>query len=76
MNYSHNTHRDRLIFEIYLFIYTQISHKKNTRNTRRRTVFLSFIHIQNLWKHSDYERTLKEFKIEENLYIELAAYPK
>lgn len=22
MNYSHNTHRDRLIVEIYLFIYT------------------------------------------------------
>ena len=31
VNYSHNTHRYRLIFGVYLFTHTEISHKRNKR---------------------------------------------
>ena len=40
------------------------------------SIFFIYTHTENLWKHNHYERILEKFKIEENLYIELVAYPK
>ena len=57
--------------------HTQISHKRNTRRyIQRRRISLLFMHTPRIYGNSDNRRILEEFAIEENLYTELAAYPK
>ena len=75
----HRYIQDIFVYLIYLFIFTlrEFSHKRNTRNTWGRTVFLLFMQTLRIYGNAVImERTLERSKIEGNPYIELAGYPK
>ena len=77
MNYSHHTHTDRLFRFICLLIHPQRFLTKETLETLGKEPYFcylcihwEFMEVQWLWRN-----TLR-IKIEENLCIELVAYPK
>ena len=72
-------HTQRHYLLRFIHTHTQrFTHKRNTSNTPRRTVFLLFMHILRIHRNTvimkEYFKNLKYRKTYS--YIELAAYPK